>query len=521
MISPTKMLLLLIAAAMTANVALAQDLVIAPATVPFYQLSDFRVDYDDYGKSFLVANYKRTRGKDMTFVRGEGKSKSGPFTFRSGPRLEESGEIRLELRRASISVNDVELYLTLGGKPNYLVSNVVRIGNPGPATSARPMNAEEKKAYDELILITTPPKNVPQGYQPLASEDLLVPGMPIKAGYKGEWVDAEFVGFQSKGRATVKYADDALGIRFTWANKDWIVVESAVLAKAAEDPGSYQASVRLLPGGRVAIPDGAVSLADDLKLYPGTPLLNALGSSFRDVVVESISFDKIEYRVPGRRSTSSAARTSFAITEETLKRLAEPGPEKEFAKQLETAKPAAPTIASRSKPSAATIIHHPYPVTIPVPPNAQILPADLKVEPGTPLASCYANKWNHVTVVQENEDGSVQVSWDKYSGIKRHTLREQLIIEDKTVAELRKKMKPPAPPLASTLRTWTDDSGKHKIEATYLGRTEKEVNLKTIAGKEIDLPIDKLSEKDRDLVMAMEVGKVEAVEDEGENPFAP
>ena len=52
---------------------------------------------------------------------------------------------------------------------------------------------------------------------------------------------------------------------------------------------------------------------------------------------------------------------------------------------------------------------------------------------------------------------------------------------------------------AAELRTWTDSSGKHKIEAEFVRFNENKVTLKKEDGKRITLVLSKLSDEDQDL----------------------
>ncbi|MDA1053925.1 MAG: SHD1 domain-containing protein [Planctomycetota bacterium] len=46
-------------------------------------------------------------------------------------------------------------------------------------------------------------------------------------------------------------------------------------------------------------------------------------------------------------------------------------------------------------------------------------------------------------------------------------------------------------------RTWTDSTGKNKVEATYLGIEDNKVKLRRTDGKGIAVPLDRLSEEDQ------------------------
>ena len=50
-------------------------------------------------------------------------------------------------------------------------------------------------------------------------------------------------------------------------------------------------------------------------------------------------------------------------------------------------------------------------------------------------------------------------------------------------------------------RTWTSADGKFSVEAELLEINGPAVKIKTAAGKEISLPLTKLSQKDRDYVL--------------------
>lgn len=129
----------------------------------------------------------------------------------------------------------------------------------------------------------------------------------------------------------------------------------------------------------------------------------------------------------------------------------------------------------------------------------------------------WARKWNPITAIHENEDGSSHVHWDDFSdAFDCNMTRDPLIIEDSTVRKLRRKQPSTGSgitdeELSQVLRTWTDVTGKHKIEARYVSRTEDQVTIKTDAGREITMPIEKLTESDRDLLPTWN--------DDSDNPF--
>ena len=50
---------------------------------------------------------------------------------------------------------------------------------------------------------------------------------------------------------------------------------------------------------------------------------------------------------------------------------------------------------------------------------------------------------------------------------------------------------------ASLLRTWTDSTGKFKVEAEFLGLTDGQVKLRRKDGREVTLPLTRLSSADQ------------------------
>lgn len=57
----------------------------------------------------------------------------------------------------------------------------------------------------------------------------------------------------------------------------------------------------------------------------------------------------------------------------------------------------------------------------------------------------------------------------------------------------------------STVRTWTDATGKHKVEAELVGVADGKVTLRKTDGKTTTIALDKLSDADREYVTAQAV----------------
>ena len=482
-----------------------QDLIVAPADSPMYRLSNFRTDTGQFGRLLLIFDYKRTRASKNGDPRigVSGKTKDRQIVVETKFPKAESGTFRMEMRNI-VGGKDFELYLTTyaGSDKSYLVSNTIRLGNPGPATRARNFTAAEKEAIAKAKLAATPPANIPDGFQAVDSNTSLVAGIPIKAGRNAKWEDAELISAETGGMVTVKFWDSD-GLKRLYREK-WLAVSSSVLKDALANPKKFSPSVNVLPnGGSVAIPRDAVPLPKDVTFPVGTPLkLEYHHSKWHDVFVVKDNGADIELRYKGYGANwdKTKSRDEFIVTRDTLKALKSPKSVKQFAKNV------AEESTSGGATAKSNVKIKRYKVSIDLPRGAKFVPDDISVEKGTPLAACYASKWNPITAISENEDGSLHVHWDDYGdSFNCNMLRSELIIENRTLAKLKKKKKTVADSvdsekLKTDFRMWTDSTGNHKIEAVYDSHSDTEVTLNAKSGKVITMPLDKLSKEDRDLL---------------------
>lgn len=146
------------------------------------------------------------------------------------------------------------------------------------------------------------------------------------------------------------------------------------------------------------------------------------------------------------------------------------------------------TIPSSGKPRKD------YPVSIPVPTDSEFMPKNTKIKEGTKLQACWARKWNPITAISENGDGTINVHWDDFgSASDCSMLREELIIKKR---DLQSLMNAPS----TEARIWTDATGKFKVKAELFEQTSTHVTLLTEKGKRVTLPIGKLSQEDQDFL---------------------
>lgn len=520
--SVTRNVILSVCFLLLATTSFAADLIIAPDDAPMYKLSNLRMESDNFGRSVLAVDYQQTRESESGFSRVQisGKTKNGDLDVIGFGGLDKSGTARIRIHTMFGGGNDFEIFFVAdaGYRTKYLVSNVMRLGNPGTHSKARALTAKEKEAIAKAKLRRTPPAALPDGYVAVDQGTTLVPGMPVKAGWYGEWKNAEVVSFKVAGSVMLKYEGEAN--LESHSREKWIAIDPEVLSRAQSNPDQFEVSVRALPDSTKIIPNGAVALADDVELLPGTPLLlDDHGSSWSEVFAIETQGDQVNLRHSKFSSSwdKLKPRTKLVITEKTLSELT--GSDRETAKEkfaknlLAGGKTASTNFPGRGGIGGRRSIRHKqYKIDITIPKGAQLVPDDLTIENGTVLAGCWARKWRPITALSENEDGSLHVHWDEYSDAwDCNMTRDQLIIEDKTIRKLKRKAAKSDDDLKDALRTWTDSTGKYKVEAWYVRRSEKQVILKTDAGREFNMPIEKLSEEDRALLPAFE--------SDGENPF--
>ena len=539
-------LLVLSVSLVFAGSAAGQDLRVASPDAPQYELSNLRMERDQFGRSGLAVDYKLTsKGADIFGpVTVSGRSRNGPLRVNHMGGIDNSGVVRISIdsfgmhgmhgmrhmggMRSGVG-KDFEIYFVVEehAQSPQVVSNIVRLGDPGTETKPRAWTEEEKETARKNKLRTTPPSGMPEGYVPANQGTPLVPGLPVKAGLYGEWVDAEVISFKVGGDVMLKYESES---RLQPHKREkWIAISRDVLAKVKEDPSQFQPSVQALKESRMIIPDGAVALADDLALVPGTPLLMEYHIMWRDVYfLESSGGEmKVRDKLSGARGDKSVSRSKLIISKRVLEQLKEADVATKFAPNIALKEPRSGFgFPSRSGKTEKRFRHRSYPIDIKLPENSSLVPDDLKIVNGTALAGCSSDKWCPLTALHENPDGSILVRWNELSSsFDVNMKRDQLVIENDVIQELRRKaqeareMAEAGPEstsesdLKQTLRTWTDISGKYKMEAWYVSHSDREIKLKTAAGRELRMPFEMLSDADQEMLSALES------DEDAENPF--
>lgn len=497
----------------TIQQASAQNQPVQPTPeMPRYQLSNIRKTTDNFGRQVIAFDWKRTQ-EGSGYPSVSGKSKEGPLTIMSSPSMRgDSGTIAFQSFGGIFgTTDDIEFWISTSGPGGvkYMISNAIRMGNPGPKTSARAMNAKEKEAVAQAKLAATPPSGLPDGYIAVDSNTNLIPGMPVKGGWQAKWEDAEVISLHDNGQVALRYLDrgESLTIR---SRETWIAVQPSVLEQGKANPQQFQASLHVLPNSRLIVPEDAVIIPEDLDLPKGTPILVDYRIKWHEAYVVDDRGDEINIRYQGYGANwdKKYPRTSCLIRTDVLANVYDPKMVEKYAKNLEGT-----TRARRVKD---------YPIRGTIPSDAQLVPADLEIPDGTKLGAYWGSRFYKMTLLGSNDDGTLHVHWDDYGDAWDCDMnRDQLIIAKSEVRKLERAMasKPKeesgenTPKSASQdVRTWKDATGKFTMQAKFISYEDGIVHLETDGGKSIKISIDKLSAADQ---KAVEEIQAEAAE----NPF--
>ena len=182
-------------------------------------------------------------------------------------------------------------------------------------------------------------------------------------------------------------------------------------------PKSYPVSI--------AIPDHSVAVPQKAKLAPGTRLQACYFDKWNPITLLSENEDgtlNVRWDDWGEKFDCTMIRRELIIRKDVLNPSLKPP--SSVASQPASAKDAG---SVDSKPAQKPL--KAYPITIAVPPDHQFVPDGAKLQPGTRLQACYAGKWNPITFLSENQDGTLTVRWDDYGPVYDCSMiRNELII---------------------------------------------------------------------------------------------
>ncbi|MEZ6087179.1 MAG: SHD1 domain-containing protein [Pirellulaceae bacterium] len=398
-------------------------------TDPLYQLSNLRRG-DDNSLMFNVKRTRKASGYSSVFMNGKSQGRIVSITATINPFVEEDIVTLKTFSTASTNAPiDLEIYLvtihTIGDN-KYLysmVSNPVRIGNPGEATTAREWTSEERQGLAEYqkkapltikryeVNIAIPANSVKV---PLTAQ--LTKGLKLQACYSSKWNPITALSENADGTVFVRW--DEWGQQFDCNMlRDELIIKKTDLARLKKHPESK---------------------------FPKVP--------------------------PSLASTSSTSSTTSST-------------------------------ATNAKPLKA------YPVSIAIPADSQLIPSDAVLKNGTKLQACYAGKWNPITFLSHHPDGTLTIRWDEYGeSFDCRMKREELIIKKALLGKTAERNAQEA-----VSRVWTDSTGRFKVSAKLLSRSDSTISLLTDAGKTVELPLSRLSQADQTYLATLA--------DDLDNPF--
>jgi hypothetical protein len=262
----------------------------------------------------------------------------------------------------------------------------------------------------------------------------------------------------------------------------------------------------------IAVPPDSVLVPMSAKVPEGTKLQACYASKWNPITALAENEDgtlTIRWDDYGSTFDCRMLREELIIPKSTLV-----GLEKHPESRWKSSPPAA-TVAKKAADENKMKPRKSYPVTIEIPSHSQLIPDDVSIKSGTALEACYARKWNPMTALSENPDGSLNVRWNEYGeSFDCSMLRKELIIRKTALNELGHEVEPNASINKSMpideVRLWIDQTGKFEVRAKLIRQTETDVTLLTEKGKEVTLPKSKLSKSDRDFLDQV---------DENKNPF--
>ena len=519
----------------------AADLLTALPESPSYQLSNLRFETNQFGQQVMNFNFTRNRkGQGRVTIQGNGAK--GPLSITASIPDRDSGVMSLRSLFGRTG-GDLELYLVVpvkvaaGKTAHMLVSNRIRAGNPAAGESVRAWTAEEQAFYANFKRIMAddnahkPSKSYPVTVV-LPDESQFVPataklakGAKLFACWQDNWHPLTVLSENADGSVNVHWdkfgaeydcsmtrgelvvANDVLGgLGRHAAGKYPEVKPNIVSSKPIGGDKTPAKTAANTPAGAmtrksypvsIAVPDNSMVVPADLKLKAGVPLRACYAGSWRPLTTLGENADgsvNVHWDEFDSIFNCSMVRSELIILKSVVAELGQN-----------------PTYTPKPSP----LKRKEYPISIALPNGFVRVPENVSVPANTKLQACYAAKWNPITVLTEANDGTLNVHWDEYSsGFDCSMARNELIISAATLSKLQSTGASATAAVDLTkLRTWTDSTGQHKIQATLVRRTADSVTLQTADGRNISLPLNKLSDQDRRLLSSSN-GPTE-------NPFDP
>ena len=302
------------------SVALADtELLVASKNAPMYRLSNFRTENDRFGNQVMLFEFTRTRpGANDVTVGVRGKSSRGYVSISASiSSFVDSGTMQMKSLFGSGGNQklDLEIFLAQShswgdGKTRYaVVSNAVRLGNPGPTIEPRAWTTEEEKQYENYKRIMADPNahkphksyavsiDVPDDSQVVPKAAKVTPGTLLEACFQKKWHPLTTLSENTDGSVNVRW--DTFGAQYDCSmTRDELIIKKAFLVKGATDgslvtlsradakkrglvkdppkPSPTAKPLKAYPVS-IAVPNHSQFVPKDAKLKPGTKLQACYG----------------------------------------------------------------------------------------------------------------------------------------------------------------------------------------------------------------------------------------------------
>ena len=454
-----------------------QELVKAPKELVRYKLSQPRVENGIFGE-VIAFDYERTReGQGSAHLIA--RTDQGRLELIGLAPIKKSGTLRLKkqipgiariLRRGESGIEFYFVadsfgsyvhspYVVGGNDKEFLISNIVKHGKMRSTATVRDMNQAEIAQYEKDKKASLPPEEIPDGYTRSNKQTNLIPGCKVLIGYRGEWKPAMVI---SVKRGRVKALREGANYCQNVSLQNWLAISDETLKKIQDDPSSISPPNLVLNNGNVVLEDDMVPLTDAMGLLKGTPLLKDAFSRWEDVYF--LSSDNIKVRVVsnrlGKPNVEFIPIEKMAIRTKSLEDQTKDAAKNSFAANV---KEYENSIASGLAGSSST-----------------------------PIVK---------SMTGSNPTGSLDSSQSGLAEFPTDEKAEPTSTDDRSSDNF-------------PIRTWSDDKGKFEIDARYSKTENALVFLIRADGKEVRIPMNKLSAADLAYLDDLKQPKTES-----NNPF--
>ncbi|WP_186775970.1 SHD1 domain-containing protein [Rubripirellula reticaptiva] len=472
-----------------------------------YQLSNPRVEHDRFNEPIGVFDWLLMR-PGQGRVRIAARTENGRVNIAFGSSIR--GASGTEKYKQIFDFFNgktkwIEFWAESEGPDNryFMHSNSIQFGvGADPPLKPRPMADVDRADWMEFQLENNPPEQVPNGYMRPANGSVCAPGMPIIAGWRGQWEKAELVAVDHNVWAVVRYPehDDTIVNR---PISKWIAATPQTLAMARSNPNRFSPSVLLVPGTRLYVDRNAKPVSELPSVPLGMPVQCVYHGTLLDGFIASTSGEKLFIRKPGTPSSRDVPINRDQI----------------FARPIDARKARSRVAAEAylenvilSDDNVEEIPQRTFPVVAELPGGYQLAPMDKPINIGTEMMVSSSGEWQKVMALS---DSTADTAWVpvRFEGEHRardyRVLRKELLIaqRDLVMATRLRHAEGKVPPARAEpdprqreIRTWKDASGKFSVEATLERVVNEVVTLKTPEGRVIQIPIEQLSTEDRTVI---------------------